>query len=89
MSSSAASIRAAEEVGARNDPQAALHLRLAQEQRERALNLIRNNENKEAARWLMRAEADADLAVELARETATRAEAAKTLEEVRMLRNRL
>jgi hypothetical protein len=89
MTSSAASIRAAEEVGAENAPQAALHLRLAKEQRQRALELIRNDDNEEAARMLMRAEADAELAIELARETHVRAESNRTLEEVRTLRSKL
>lgn len=89
MTSSAASIRAAEEVGAKSSPQAALHLRLAKEQRQRALEMIRNRDNKEAARMLTRAESDAELALALAREAGVRAEANKTLEEVRVLRTRL
>lgn len=89
MTSSAASIRAAEEVGAEANPQAALHLRLAKEQRQRALELIRNDDNAEAARMLMRAESDAELALELAREAGVRADANKTLEEVRVLRSKL
>jgi hypothetical protein len=89
VTSSAASIRAAEEVGANSDPQAALHVRLAKEQRQHALDLIRDDKNREAERVLLRAEADAELAVALAREVQTRSEANKTLEEVRALRAKL
>lgn len=59
-------IRAAEAVGAKSDPQAALHLRLANEQLARADALMRSGDGDEAQRMLLRAQADAELAQALA-----------------------
>ena len=49
-----------------NVPQAALHLKLAEEQLLAAKALIRDNDNKRAEYVLMRAQADAELAIALA-----------------------
>src|SRR5690606_25732344 len=71
MESSAATIRAAQEVGAADVPSAALHLQLAQEQMDFASNLIESggdDELRDAQLVLMRAKSDADLALALARE---------------------
>ena len=67
LQSSAAAIRAAEEVGAQRVPQAALHLQLAKEQDVQAHKMIKDGDREEAALVLTRAEADANLAVALAR----------------------
>jgi uncharacterized protein DUF4398 len=83
---SEAAIRAAEETGSRDVPQAALHLKLAQEQLERAKALIRDNENQRAEYVLARAEADAELAIALARAEKSKALAGKALDEVRAVR---
>lgn len=65
VASSEAAIRAAQETGSANVPQAALHLKLAEEQLQSAKALIRDNENKRAEYVLMRAQADAELAIAL------------------------
>jgi hypothetical protein len=70
------SIRAAQEVGSNSVPQAELHLKLAQEQVEMARKLSADGENERAANVLMRAKADAELALALARD----AQAQQTLE---------
>lgn len=75
MESSLTTMRAAEEVGAPHVPRAKLHLQLAQEQTTYAKELLAQNEKERAGFVLMRAEADAQLALALARETAARAEA--------------
>ncbi len=67
LQSSASAIRAAEEVGASRVPQAQLHLQLAKEQCDRAKVMIDKGDRDEAALVLTRAEADANLAVALAR----------------------
>jgi hypothetical protein len=85
VAQSEASIRAAEEVGAKNSPSAALHLQFAKEQVEQAKVLIKNNENERAKYVLARAAADAELAVALAREEAMQGEAQKALEQVQSL----
>jgi hypothetical protein len=86
MEASAAAIRAAEEVGAPRIPQAALHLQLAREQAQHAKMLIDGGEPEKAEGLLIRAEADADLAVALSRENATRLAAESAAEQVKALR---
>jgi Domain of unknown function (DUF4398) len=63
-----ASIRAAQEVGGNSVPQAELHLKLAQEQVATARKLSADGENERAAQVLLRAKADAELALALARD---------------------
>jgi hypothetical protein len=82
IASSQGAIRGASEAGAEGVPQATLHLKLAQEQRDQALELIRNGENHRAEMLLARAEADAELALALAREASAKADADKTDEEL-------
>jgi hypothetical protein len=85
--SSTSAIRAAEEVGASDVPRAALHLQLAKEELDRAKSLADRGERDEAASQLLRAEADAELAVVLSREQAEKSEAAQAMERVRQLQN--
>jgi len=82
---SASAIRAAEEVGAADVPLAALHLQLAREQVERAESLAAEGKQDEAASQLLRAEADAELALALSHEEAERSAAAKAIERVLLL----
>ena len=60
--------RSAEELGAANVPAAQLHLKLAQEQTTNARKLMQDGENKRAESMLIRAKADAELALSLAKE---------------------
>ena len=60
--------RSAQELGANADPAAKLHLTLAQEQTTKATKLMADGENRRAEALLLRAKADAELAVSLARE---------------------
>jgi hypothetical protein len=85
MAASTASARAAEEVGAREVPSAALHLQLAQEQIEQARKLMKDDQNERARYVLMRAQADAELAVVEAREENMRTEAQRAVDQVRVL----
>ncbi len=89
LESSQAAIRGAEEVGAKDSPQAALHLQLAEEQRAKAVELIKQDENGRAERLLMRAEADAELAVALAREATAKADAQKMKESIDELKRKV
>lgn len=79
-------IRAAEEVGAAQIPQASLHLQLAKEELELAKTLSARGEKEKAASMLLRAEADAELAVTLSRGDAEKSEAQSAVERVRKLR---
>ena len=67
LANSYASIRAAQEVGATASPQAALYLKLAQEEQAKAKGLVAQDENEKADSMTMRANADAELAMTLAR----------------------
>jgi type IV pilus biogenesis protein CpaD/CtpE len=83
---STSGIRAAEEVGAPKVPRAALHLQLAKEELEHAKGLAAGGQRDEASSMLLRAEADAELAVTLSREDAEKSEARTAVERVRQLR---
>ena len=69
MTTAEAAIRGAEEVGATNVPQAALYMKLAQEQTEKAKRLMQDGYNERAELELKRAQSDAELAISIARET--------------------
>lgn len=84
--SSTSAIRAAEEVGASDVPGAALHLQLATEELDRARVLSDQGKKDEANSQLLRAEADAELAIVLSREDAEKSAAAQAMERVRRLR---
>jgi hypothetical protein len=75
LASSEAAVRSARELGAENDPQAALHVKLADEQIATAKNLMADKENRRADLVLQRASSDAELAVMLTREKQAKAEA--------------
>ena len=85
--SSTSAIRAAEEVGASGVPRASLHLQLAKEELDRAKSMAEKGDRDEAASQLLRAEADAELAVVLSREQAEKTEATQAMERVRQLQN--
>ena len=71
MTTSEAAIRAADEVGAGQVPRAALHLKLAQEQTDKARKLMEDGYNERAELTLKRAQADGELALAIAKEHAT------------------
>jgi uncharacterized protein YpuA (DUF1002 family) len=83
---STSGIRAAEEAGAAKVPQASLHLQLAREELELVKELAAKGDKEKAASMLLRAEADAELAVALSREDKEKAEALAAIERVRQLR---
>ena len=86
---SAGAIRAAEEVGAAHNPQAALHLELAKEQFEHSRKMTSEDERPMSTRLLLRARADADLALALTRESNEKLEAQAALEKVKTLNDSL
>ncbi len=73
--STTAAIRSAHEVGAEQVPQAALHLKLAQEQLDKGKILMNDGDNGRADYVFLRAQADAELALAFARENKTRMDA--------------
>jgi hypothetical protein len=68
LATAKAGVRSAHELGASSVPQAALHVKLAEEQIQLAHKLLADGENERAEALLQRAAADADVAVALARE---------------------
>lgn len=83
---STSGIRAAEEAGAAQVPQASLHLQLAKEELALAKELQEKGDKEAAASMLSRAEADAELAVVLSHEDDEKIEATAAVERVRQLR---
>lgn len=88
MASSEGAIRGAQEAGAQAVPQATLYLQLAQEEREKALQLVKDEENHRAEMMLARSEADAELAVALARAAHATHEAQEATEQVQELKGK-
>lgn len=80
-----ATMRAAEEAGAKDEPKAELHLKKAGEHLEKAKALAAK-EDEGAAMVARRAAADADLALALAQERAARLEAEDQMEKVNKLK---
>lgn len=80
MTTAEAAIRGAQELGAARQPRAALHLKLAQEQSDKARQLMEDGYNDRAELALRRAQADAELAIALTKEqqTVDRAKQAQT-----------
>lgn len=84
---SSSAIRAAEEVGADDIPRASFHLEAARDELARANDLSEAGKEDEAKSLLMRAEADAELAILLSREDNEKKEAALAMERVRQLQS--
>lgn len=68
LAASMAAVRGAETAGAAQVPQAALHLKLAQDQIDTAQQMIKKDENERADAMTIRAYNDAELALALTRE---------------------
>ena len=77
LTSLEASIRAADEVAAGQQPQPSLHVRLAEEELAQAKQLAKNGDAERAELFLQMADADASLALALTRAADARADADK------------
>ena len=80
-----AAISAADAVGARQEPRAALHLKMARDQLVLAQTLARQGKDDEASLVLDRARTDAELALMVKREAMARNDATKAQQEVQRL----
>jgi hypothetical protein len=80
MAAAQAATRSARELGADQDPRAALHVKLAEEQISQAKALMKKDDNKRADITLQKASADAELAVVLVKEGQATAAASKAKE---------
>jgi hypothetical protein len=70
-----ATVRAAQEAGAQSTPQAALHLKMANDELASAQKAMDDNDNDRARLLLNQAQADADLSLALARGTTEKQQA--------------
>jgi hypothetical protein len=78
-------IAAARGGGADADPQAADHLKLAEDQYSNARGLMNKGDEKKADLMLLRSQADAQLAQSLAQKSTASAETQQTVQQIRML----
>ncbi len=81
LANSMAAIRGAQEVGAPQVPQAALHLKLAEDQVAQAKELIKDGKNERADYMTLRAYNDASLALALTREEQARNKGKQAVEQ--------
>ena len=88
LASSEAGIRGAQEVGANKVPQAALSVKIAQEEVQKAKQLMQDGDNRRAELILMRAQADAELALAQAREAQAKTEAQAAVDQVKSMRGK-
>jgi Domain of unknown function (DUF4398) len=89
LTAAQANVKGAEVGGAAENPKAALHLKLAKDQIATAQKQISDGDNEDAARTLDRAEADAELALSLAKEAKAQGDANEASEQVGKLRKEL
>ena len=82
-------VRVADELGAEDSPQAALHVQMARDYLAVAHRRMDDDDNGEAALALRRAEADAELAISLVREAVERAKAEEIVQKVQILRREI
>jgi hypothetical protein len=87
LASAKSAARTAEEVGAKQQPQSALHLKLAQDQIAEAERLIEDGEDDRAKLVLEQARADAELSLALTRELKERRAAEQALMKVESLKS--
>jgi hypothetical protein len=86
---STAAVRNAEMMNADHIPTASVYLRLAHEELAEGRRLIRAGDNDQAIYVLLRSEADADAAMNLAREAVVRQDAMQTIQAVRIVKAQL
>jgi hypothetical protein len=83
MAQTEAAAGAAVGANAKDSPQAALHLKLAQEEIAQAKRLMEDGDNKRAEYVLVRAKADADLSLALAKENNAQQEAQRVSDQIK------
>ena len=89
LTAAQADVKGAEVGGAAENPKAALHLKLAKDQIALAEKQISDGDNEEAKRTLIRAQADAELAMALAKEVKAQSDASEASEQVGKLHKEL
>lgn len=87
LAAAEAASRSAKEVGAQQDPQASLYLKLADDQIAEAKTKISKGDNGSADRELVRAKADAELSIQLAKKVAAERAAAEAQAKVQAVKS--
>lgn len=80
-------VRTAHALGASQEPSAALHLRLANENLAKGKELMAKGDNERASYMLLRAAADAELAKSLVNEARAKAQASRAQHEIQMMQS--
>ncbi len=88
LTDATAALRAAEEVGAPDEPRAALYLKMSKDGIANGETLMDNDENDKAKRVFERAKADAELALVLTRTAAKQTQAKDAIRRVESLEDR-
>jgi hypothetical protein len=86
MADAEAATRSASEIGANVDPQAQLHLKLANDQIQKAKALMADGDNRGADFVLVRAKSDAELALSLSRARNAKTEAQQAIDQANSMR---
>lgn len=86
LARSEAAVRGAEEIGAERHPIGSSHLQTARASFKEGKKLVMDGDQDRAAMMLLRAEADAELAMNVTREANAIEEARKTRDEIRTIR---
>lgn len=86
LARSEAAVRGAEEIGAERNAIGSRHLQTARESFKEGKRLVMEGEQDRATMMLLRAEADAQLAMNVTREATALEDARKTRDEVRTIR---
>lgn len=89
MADAEGAARSAQDVGAASNPQAKLHLKMAQEEIQAAKQMIADGDNEKADSVLLRAKADGELALAEARETQSETAARQALAQIGQLDNQV
>src|SRR5687767_15136322 len=86
LARSEAAVRGAQEIGAERNSIGAPHLQKAREEFAEGKKLVIEGDQERATMFLLRAEADAELAMNITREATALADAQKTRDEAKNLR---
>ena len=81
-----ASIKSAEVMNVDRVPSAAAYLRTAKDELEQAKKMLKDGENEQAEYMLLRAEAAGEAALNLAKETWAKEDAARTIQNVQQMK---
>ena len=89
LSRSTAAVKSAEVVNADRVPSASVHLRLAREQLDRARQMLKDGDTERAEYMLLRSEADAEAAMNLAIGVEAQQDAIQTIRTVQTMKAQL